>query len=224
MSSGAREGDGARARGRGAADRRDRADDRSEGPRSRRRDRPGSTPARRAHGRARLRRARDRGSVSLSHRLRSRSTSRCGSDSDLALSCAGSMRAGDLFRRCRRDSSRAGSVRCVRDALRNDSDQFTAVGGLRDTVSDPGTGIRFDAPTVLPFLHAVERGDRARSRSAAMWPACPSSSDDARLSSWTASWRWQYVEALSLASFVIRTVRATDQFASKSECRTVWGS
>ncbi|MEP6864691.1 MAG: glycogen synthase GlgA [Deltaproteobacteria bacterium] len=33
----------------------------------------------------------------------------------------------------------------------------TAVGGLRDTVADPGTGVRFDTPTVLPFLHALER-------------------------------------------------------------------
>jgi len=77
----------------------------------------------------------------------------------------------------------------------------TAVGGLRDTVSDvsvgaapssiSGTGIRFDTPTVLPFLHAIERAialvrdvpQCAAVRRAAM----------ARDSSWTAS-ALQYVK------------------------------
>jgi starch synthase len=67
----------------------------------------------------------------------------------------------------------------------------TAVGGLRDTVTDPGTGIRFDLPTVLPFLHAIERAiaivrdlpQCAAVRRAAM----------ARDSSWTAS-ALQYVK------------------------------
>jgi len=67
----------------------------------------------------------------------------------------------------------------------------TAVGGLRDTVTDPGTGVRFDTPTVLPFLHAIERAiaivrdlpQCAAVRRAAM----------ARDSSWTAS-ALQYVK------------------------------
>ena len=67
----------------------------------------------------------------------------------------------------------------------------TAVGGLRDTVSDPGTGIRFETPTVLPFLHAIERAialvkdppQSAAVRRAAM----------TRDSSWTAS-ALQYVK------------------------------
>jgi starch synthase len=67
----------------------------------------------------------------------------------------------------------------------------TAVGGLRDTVTDPDTGVRFDTPTVLPFLHALERaialvGDLpqcAAVRRAAMM----------RDSSWTAS-ALQYVK------------------------------
>ncbi len=75
-----------------------------------------------------------------------------------------------------------------------------AVGGLRDTVTDPGdpelahgggTGVRFEAPTVAAFLHALERAaaivrdDAAADvvRRAAM----------ARDSSWTASAR-QYVQ------------------------------
>ena len=67
----------------------------------------------------------------------------------------------------------------------------TAVGGLRDTVSDPGTGIRFDSASVLPFLHALERAialfrdvpQCAAVRRAAM----------TRDSSWTAS-ALQYVK------------------------------
>jgi starch synthase len=67
----------------------------------------------------------------------------------------------------------------------------TAVGGLRDTVTDPGTGIRFETPTVLPLLHAIERAialvedlpQCAAVRRAAM----------TRDSSWTAS-ALQYVK------------------------------
>ncbi|MFT3699730.1 MAG: glycogen synthase GlgA [Kofleriaceae bacterium] len=56
-----------------------------------------------------------------------------------------------------------------------------AVGGLRDTVSDPETGIRFDEPTSAALLHAIERalalvGDAATRRRAMQ-----------RDSSWTAS-------------------------------------
>jgi len=66
-----------------------------------------------------------------------------------------------------------------------------AVGGLRDTVSDPGTGIRFDAATVPALVHAIERAvalyrdpiRREATQLAAM----------ARDSSWTAS-ALQYVQ------------------------------
>lgn len=66
-----------------------------------------------------------------------------------------------------------------------------AVGGLRDTVSDPGTGIRFDAPTVPALVRAIERAialyrdptARSTTQRAAM----------ARDSSWTAS-ASQYVQ------------------------------
>ena len=64
-----------------------------------------------------------------------------------------------------------------------------AVGGLRDTVSDPGTGIRFDAPTGVALLSAIERAlaldanAKRSARSAAM----------TRDSSWTAS-ALQYVQ------------------------------
>ncbi|MEO6775555.1 MAG: glycogen synthase GlgA [Kofleriaceae bacterium] len=67
----------------------------------------------------------------------------------------------------------------------------TAVGGLRDTVTDPGTGIRFDTPQVLPFLHALERAIaivRDLPQSAAVRRAAM-----ARDSSWTAS-ALQYVK------------------------------
>ena len=67
----------------------------------------------------------------------------------------------------------------------------TAVGGLRDTVSDPSTGIRFEPPTALALLRALERAivivrdpDHLLAvRRAAM----------ARDSSWTAS-AMQYVQ------------------------------
>jgi starch synthase len=66
-----------------------------------------------------------------------------------------------------------------------------AVGGLRDTVSDPGTGIRFDQPTAAALLDAIERGvaivrdpkQFATTQHAAM----------TRDSSWTAS-ALQYVQ------------------------------
>ena len=66
-----------------------------------------------------------------------------------------------------------------------------AVGGLRDTVSDPATGIRFDAATVPALVRAIERAvalyrdpiARTTTQLAAM----------ARDSSWTAS-ALQYVQ------------------------------
>jgi starch synthase len=62
-----------------------------------------------------------------------------------------------------------------------------AVGGLRDTVDDPRTGIRFDVPTVQALAAAVERGVRLfRDRPA--FDAVQSTAM-ARDSSWAASAR-----------------------------------
>ncbi len=75
-----------------------------------------------------------------------------------------------------------------------------AVGGLRDTVIDPGddelargrgTGIRFDVPTVAFLFHAVQRAVRLY-RDPAAWSALQRAAM-ARDSSWTAS-ASQYVQ------------------------------